>query len=155
MKEDSIRLRITTKEKNDWDQFAKSHKFPSISQMIRYIVSEFIESATKPKENNKQKQLLETNQLIETLTLERNEYMQKINDILGEMRKSKDMTIDYTIKGQILKLLEKHRYKSEDISSIFNKPEHEILVILNDLTEKNMIRLTKTMEYEVINGNNK
>lgn len=155
-KEVAVQVRINEIVKEEWVKFAEDNNFPSISQLIRFAVNEIIEkgikTTTKNSYKNKTEQLQETRDHIEDLQKERLEYMGKINDILSEMREKKDVKIEHNIKSQVLKLLEKHPYRSEDIAGIFNIEESEILITLNDLIKKKIIKLNKNMEYEVLNN---
>lgn len=41
------RIRLYDKEKEEWEKYAEENKFPSVSQFIRYVISECIESGFK------------------------------------------------------------------------------------------------------------
>jgi len=160
-KDSYIRIRVYENEKKDWSEFARKNKFPSLSQFIRYVVSEYIEKGLNRGVNdvnkvNKNIELEQTNKLIEAIKDERKEYMEKVNDILLEMKKSKEISVKFSIKGQLLKLLGKHRYRSEELSEIFNIPEPEILAALNEMIDQKIIDMDDNVKYGVIDdGDNK
>jgi len=157
-KDTYIQIRININEKEIWEKYAIDNKFPSLSQLIRFCVNEIMESGLKKtiksKQTSKQEELQKYEILYEKQEKERISYMGKIDEILSEMRKTQKTKVEYKIKGQILKLLEKHRYRYEDVSEIFNVPESDVLILLNELEQQNIIRQNKKMEYEVVNDRN-
>ena len=159
-----VRIRLYNKEKEEWEQYAKNNKFPSVSQLIRYVVSEYIEHGLKrttKKDNNNiskadlLKMLKEERKEKER---ERDEYFKKIDELLKERRKDLDITVQHNIKGKILKWVEKFNGKlgSEEIADIISLPEPDTVDILNKMQNQELVKLNKQMKYEVIsNENNK
>ena len=154
-----IRIRLYDEEKKKWEKFAKENYFDSISQFVRFIMNEHIEMGMKSQDASKAKKIMEKteeleriNALTATLQEERKEYMDKINDLLLELRRSRDVQISATMKGKILKWLKKVRLGSEEIAEILQVPEPEALDYLNNLIGQGLIRLNKDMKFEIINN---
>lgn len=153
-----IQIRININEKEIWEKYANENKFPSISQLIRFCVNEVMESGLKRTIKNnqisKQEELQRFEDLYNEIKQGRLESMKMIKETLSEIRNTRESKVEYKIKDRILKLLKKHRYEYEDISEIFNVPESDVLILLNELEQKNVIRQNKKMEYEVVNDKN-
>ncbi|MFX0188966.1 MAG: hypothetical protein ACFE8A_14670 [Candidatus Hodarchaeota archaeon] len=154
-KEAYIQIRINTKEKEEWDKFAKENRFPSVSQLIRFAVNEIIERGLKRTiENNnkmnKTEELKQVRELITSFQEERKEYMKEIKELKKEITNSKTIVNKQKLKGQILKLLKFRSYTSEELSIVLEKDEPEIIKICNDLEDKKIIKMKANYEYEVI-----
>jgi len=154
-----VRIRLYNEEKENWETFAKENYFDSISQFVRFIINEHIEMGIKNQDASKAKKIMEKteeleiiNALTQTLKEEREEYMGKINELLLELRRSRDVQISALMKGKILKWLKKVKLSSEEITEILQVPEPEALDYLNKLIDQDLIRLNKDMKFEIINN---
>ena len=152
-----IRIRLYDEEKKKWENFAKENYFDSISQFVRFIINEHIEMGMKSQDASKAKKIMEKTEELEriitaTLQEERKEYMEQINDLLLELRRSRDLKISATMKGKILKWLKKVNLNSEEIAEILQVPEPEALDYLNNLIGQGLIKLNKDMKFEIINN---
>ncbi len=165
-RESYVRIRLYDKEKEDWEMYAEENKFASLSQFIRYVVSEYVESGFNRTidsgSNNNNISKTDLLKIIEgerkEKEKERDEYFKKIDELLMERRKELNITIKHNVKGKILKWVEKFNGKlgSEEIAELIGKPEPEALDILNKMSGQKLIKLNKNMKYQVIfNENNK
>ena len=161
-RESYVRIRLYDREKEDWEKYAEENKFASVSQFIRYVVSEYIEHGlkrTSKADNNRiskadlLKMLKEERKEKEK---ERDEYFKKIDELLKERRKELDITIQHNIKGKILNWVEKFNGKltSEEIADIISLPEPDTIDILNKMQSQELVKLNKQMKYEVISNEN-
>ena len=165
-RESYVRIRLYDKEKEDWEKYAEENKFPSVSQFIRYVISEYIEQGLKRTlKPNKNENSISKSDLLKMLKeekkereKERDEYFKTINDILQERSRLTDIKIEDSIKGKIIKWLEKfpNQLGSEEIAELVGHSEPEALDILNKMSEQNLVKLNKNMKYQVnSNDNNK
>ncbi len=163
-RESFIRIRVFSEEKEEWEKFAESNKFPSLSQFIRYVISEYIEhgfsrslKVSKSDNSNSKTELLKILKAErDSIKEERDKYFKMVNEVLQERRRLTDIKIEDSIKGKILKWLEKfpNQLDSEEIADLIGKSEPETLNILNKMMEQKLIRLNKNMKYQVINYQN-
>lgn len=153
-KEVFVQIRVFEAEKKIWQKYKEDNKFPSLSQMVRFAVDEMIARGDKRTTGNNIEKIQDINKLIQLLIDERKEHIIEREKLKENTQKSKDVVIKHKIKGQILKLLEKSKLKSEDIAEIFNIPEGDTIDTLNFLVDKKLIKLNKNMKYEVINNGN-
>lgn len=165
-RESYVRIRLYDKEKEDWEKYAKKNKFASVSQFIRYVISEYIEQGLKrtTKTSNNENSVSKSD-LLKMLKeekkereKERDDLFKMLNEVLQERSRLTDIRIEDSIKGKILKWLEKfsNQLGSEEISELIGRPESETLDILNKMTDQNLIKLNKNMNYQVLsNENNK
>ncbi|MFW9872678.1 MAG: hypothetical protein ACFFG0_06205 [Candidatus Thorarchaeota archaeon] len=160
-----VRIRLYDKEKEDWEKYAEKNKFASVSQFIRYVISEYIEQGSnRASKTNNNENSVSKSDLLKLLKeekqereKERDEFFMMINEVLQERSRLADIKIEDSIKGKVLKWLEKfpNQLGSEDIAELIGKPEPETLDILNKMTGQKLIKLTKNMKYQVIfNENN-
>lgn len=164
-RESYVRIRLYDKEKKDWEKYAEENKFDSVSQFIRYVISEYIEHGLKrtTKISNNENSVSKSD-LLKMLKdekkereKERDEFFRMINEVLQERSRLTDIKIEDSIKGKILKWLEKfpNQLGSEEIAELIGKQESEALDILNKMTGQSLIKLNKNMKYQVIfNENN-
>ena len=153
-KEVFVQIRVFEAEKELWQKYKKDNKFPSLSQMVRFAVDEMIARGDKRTTENNINKIQEFNKAIQTFMDLSKEQMAVIDGLRENSKKSKKVVVEHKKKGQILKLLEKSKLKSEDIAEIFNIPEPETIDILNYLVDKGIVKLRKDMKYEVINNGN-
>lgn len=165
-RESYIRIRLYDKEKEDWEKYAKENKFPSVSQLVRYVLSEYIEHGLKRTINlGNDNNNISKSDLLKIIKeerkekeKERDEYFKKIDELLMERRKGITLTIEHNVKGKVLKWVEKfpNKLDSEEIAELIGKSEPETLDILNKMQSQKLLKLNKAMKYEVItNGNPK
>ncbi|MHA1671551.1 MAG: hypothetical protein ACTSV5_13400 [Promethearchaeota archaeon] len=164
-----IRIRVIGEEKEVWEDIAKENKFPSLSQFIRYVISEYIEhgfsrfvvgsesdnSKSKKEELKKlQAERKAIKEEREAIKEERGKYHKWINEILQERKRLTDIKVEDSIKGKILKWIDKFPSKlgSIDIAEIIGKSESEALDILNKMEDRVLIKLNKNFKYRVINN---
>ncbi len=161
IKQKWIQVRINEKEKKDWEKFATDNKFPSVSQLVRFAVNEIIEKGIttsadigKFGKNAIDKDFVKG--MVSEWKEERKEFFQKITELYAADKEAKSIEEKYKITERVLKLLEKNKFKSEDIADIFGLPESDIVSILNDLIDKKIVIFNKKMEYMLVeeNGNN-
>ena len=128
-RESYVRIRLYDKEKEDWEKYAEENKFASLSQLIRYVVSEYIEHkfsrSLKTSNNNNN---ISKNELLEMLKeekkereKERDEYFKTINNVLQERSRLIDIKIEDSIKGKIIKCNPK-KVKVKVSTGIYNVP---------------------------------
>jgi len=163
-RESYVRIRLYDKEKEDWEKYAEENKFASVSQFIRYVISEYIEHGLKRTlKTNNDKNSISKSDLLKMLKeerrekeKERDEYFKKIDELLKERRNGIDITIKHNIKGKILKWLEKFNGKldSEEIAELISLPEPDTIDILNKMQGQELVKLNKQMKYEVISNEN-
>ena len=165
-RESYVRIRLYDKEKEDWENYAEENKFASVSQFIRYVISEYIEHGlkrtTRTSNNDNSISKRDLLKIIEEerreKEKERDEYFKKIDELLKERRNGLDITIKHNTKGKILKWVEKFKGKldSEEISELISLPEPDTIDILNKMQGQELVKLNKQMQYEVkANENNK
>lgn len=159
-RESYVRIRLYDKEKEDWENYAEKNKFASVSQFIRYVISEYIEHGLKRttqtgnNDNNISKRDLL--KIIEEerreKEKERDEYFKKIDELLKERRNGLDITIKHNTKGKILKWVEKFNGKlgSEEIAELISLSEPQTIDILNKMQGQELVKLNKQMKYEVL-----
>jgi len=93
-KEKWIQVRMNDKEKEEWEKYALENNFPSLSQFVRFCVTEFIEKDIKTTvELNSIEQNAKDKEIIREIILEwkeeRKEFFQKITDILYYKKRKK------------------------------------------------------------------
>ncbi|MHA1147577.1 MAG: hypothetical protein ACTSR8_04980 [Promethearchaeota archaeon] len=154
-----VRIRLYDEEKENWEVFAKENNYDSISQFIRYVINEYIEHGFKKQEADTVKSIVEKaeeinsiNTLVEMFMEDRKEYMNKINEILLELRRSRDVRVSSSMKGKIMKWLKKIKLSSEEIADLIQTSEPDALDILNDLVDQNLIKLREDMKYELVSN---
>ncbi|MFW9970767.1 MAG: hypothetical protein ACFFDF_11270 [Candidatus Odinarchaeota archaeon] len=163
-RESYIRIRLYDKEKEEWEKYAEENKFPSVSQFVRYVISEYMEHGLRRTintgNNNNNVSKTDLLRIIEDerreKEKERDEYFKKIDEILLERRKELNITIEHNIKGKILKWVEKFNGKltSEELAELVNLPEPDTIDILNKMQGQHLVKLNKKMKYEVISNEN-
>ncbi len=79
-----------------------------------------------------------------------NEEKQKKREKKLRNRKANDIKIERKHKEHVLKLLEKHKYTSEDIADIYGLPEKYIIDVLNELIDQGIVKLNKNLNYELV-----
>lgn len=161
-RETYIKIRLYDKVKEDWERFSKDNKFASLSQFIRYVISEYIEHgftrfltvSKNDSSNSKTEELKKLEAEREAIKEEREKYIKLINEVLQESRRLTDIKIEDSIKGKILKWLDKfpNKLDSEEIAELIGKSEPETLDILNKMEDQKLIKLNKNMKYRVINN---
>jgi predicted HTH transcriptional regulator len=145
-----IQVRVKPREKEEWIRFVNEHnEFTYLSELVRFCVREYIEKGFKEEKNENLKPVI--TDLINVLREERKEYIEKIDQVLESNRESKGVKIERKHKERVLKLLEKHKYTSEDIADIFGLPEKYIIDVLNELIDQGLIKLNKNLNYELVN----
>lgn len=163
-RESYVRIRLYDKEKEDWEKYAEENKFASVSQFIRYVISEYIEHGLKrtSKTSNNENSVSKSD-LLKMLKeekkereKERDEFFRMINEVLQERSRLTDIKIEDSIKGKILKWLEKfpNQLESEEIGELIGKTESEALDILNKMINQKLIKLNRNMKYQVIFNEN-
>jgi len=170
-KESFIRIRVFDSVKKKWKDYAEDNKFPSLSQLIRYVMDEYIvrgfirfEKVSKNDNSNSVNEELKKLQAErkaikeerEAIKEEREKYHKWINEILQERKRLTDIKVEDSIKGKILKWVDKfpHKLDSVDIAEIIGKSESEVLDILNKMEDQVLIKLDKNFKYWVINNQN-
>ena len=161
-KESFIRIRVLDNVKKDWKEYAKNNKFSSLSQLIRYVISEYIvygfsRFVTGSKNDNsdaKKEELKKLQAERDAIKEEREKYFKLINEVLQERRRLTDIKVEDSIKGKILKWLDKFPSKldSIDIAELIGKSESEALDILNKMEDQELIKINKNFKYRVINN---
>ncbi len=161
-RESYIRIRLFDKEKEEWEKFAENNKFPSLSQFIRYVISEYIEHGfSRTSKMNSNGNSISKRELLELFKeqygkqeKEIEETKQKINELVKERRRIQNIKVEHGTKGEILKWINKFNGKlgSEDIAELIRMEEPETILMLNKMEEQGLIKQTKDMKYEVINN---
>jgi len=158
-KKGTIQIRVLPEEKTEWIEFVKLHRkeFPSLSQLIRFAVSEVIEKGiTTTIRTNKEDLQTKINQK-DSVLKDLKEEAKRILEAVREKREQNnkaDITIEHDIKGKILKWITKFNGKLdlESIADLINTPEPRTLEYLNKLVAQNLITFNKKMQYEVVNS---
>lgn len=161
-RETYIKIRLYDEVKEEWESFSKKNKFASLSQFIRYVISEYIEhgfrrslTLSKDDNSNSKTELLKTLKAErKAIKEERDKYFKMFNEVLQERRRLTEIKIEDSIKGKILKWLEKfpNLLDSEEIAELIGKSEPETLDILNKMMDQKLIKLNKNMKYQVVNN---
>ena len=161
-RETYIKIRLFEKVKKEWEGYANNNKFASLSQLIRYVISEYIEHGftrflavrENDSSNSKTEELKKLEAERDAIKEEREKYFKMFNEVLQERRRLTDIKIKDSIKGKILKWLDKfpNKLDSEEIAELIGKSEPETLDILNKLEDQILIKLNKNMKYQVINN---
>jgi len=161
-----IRVRLYEKEKDDWEDYAKNNQFPSVSQFVRFVVNDAIEkgynrsSQVSVRDNNLSKnEVLQTyKELYSKQETQLKEYREMVYELMKEMRLRKDIKLEDSIKGKILKWLEMlpNKLGSEEIADLIGGDEIDALKILNKMEiDLKLIKSDKNLKYKVVqNGNN-
>lgn len=136
----TVQIKISEEEKEEWKKFVRENKYSNLSQFIRSAVSEKIERETTIKEERYQINKLKEIQDRDFKELE--EKIEELRELIGEFKVSR------SVEDQILKLLGKKSFNSEDLSEIFNIPETKLIVYLHSLIEKKILKLNRICEYE-------
>jgi len=149
IKDERVYIRINSNEKIRWEKYVKDKKFSSVASMVRFAVEEMIESnfnrmtiTQNPLEQEK-KELDEMKEM-------HSELVEQLQDKIDQLQELTQLKIDEGIKGRILRHLELHPYTSEDLAYVLQEPEHEILIILNELQKQKIIKYNLDNTYEVI-----
>ena len=163
-RETYIKVRLFEKVKKEWEDYAKDNIFASLSQLIRYVIGEYIEHGftrflavrENDSSNSKTEELKKLEAERDAIKEEREKYFKMFNEVLQERRRLTDIKIKDSIKGKILKWLDKfpNKLDSEEIAELIGKSEPETLDILNKLEDQILIKLNKNMKYQVINNQN-
>ncbi|MBD3214694.1 MAG: hypothetical protein GF311_18935 [Candidatus Lokiarchaeota archaeon] len=144
-----VQVRLKPGEKQQWIDFVNSHnEFTYLSELVRYCVREYIEKGEKEDSTENLKPVI--TDLINVLREERKEYIDKIDQVLESNRKANGIKTERKHKEQVLKLLEKHKYTSEDIADIYGLPEKYIIDVLNELIDQGIVGLNKNLNYELV-----
>ena len=149
VKDERIYIRVSLIGKERWEKYTNDKKFSSVSAMVRFAVEEMIESnfnrmtiTQNPLEQEK-KELDEMKEM-------HSELVEQLQDKIDQLQELTQLKIDEGIKGRILRHLELHPYTSEDLAYVLQEPEHEILIILNELQKQKIIKYNLDNTYEVI-----
>lgn len=163
-RESYTRIRLYDKEKEQWEEYANNNKFASLSQFIRYVVSEYIEHGFSrlPKINEKNNMVSKRERLdlyeeqLKIQKKELNETRKKLDELIEERRKEQKIKITHNIKGKILKWVEEFNGElgSEHIADIIALNEPDTVDILNKMEEQEFLRLNKKMKYEMVSNEN-
>lgn len=161
-KESFIRIRVFDNVKEDWAKFAKDNEFPSLSQFIRYVITEyrkhrftrFVKTSKDDNSNAKTEELKKLKAERDAIKEEKEKYFKLINEVLLERRRLTDIKVEDSIKGKILKWIDKFPSKlgSIDIAELIGKSESEALDILNKMEDQELIKINKNFKYRVINN---
>ena len=159
-KKGTIQIRVLPEEKTEWMEYVKIHRkeFPSLSQLIRFAVSEVIEKGiTTTIRTNKEDlktQIQQKNSGMKDLREETNRLLKALAEKREQNNRAMATTIEHDIKGKILKWITKFNGKlySEDIAELINTPEPKTIEYLNKLIDQNLITHNKKMQYEVVNN---
>ena len=161
-KESFIRIRVFDNVKEDWAKFAKDNEFPSLSQFIRYVITEyrkhgftrFVKVSKDDNSNVKTEELKKLQAERDAIKEEKEKYFKLINEVLLERRRLTDIKVEDSIKGKILKWIDKFPSKlgSIDIAELIGKSESEALDILNKMEDQELIKINKNFKYRVINN---
>jgi len=160
-----IRIRLYEKEKEVWENFVdkNKNKFPTVSHFIRYIVNEYIEKdphqtvKNTTNGNNVSKRdlltMLKEQYNRQDKTIEG--YMKKVDELLEEGRKDKEIVIEHSVKGKILDWIGRfpNKLASEDIADLINQKEPEALIILNEMEKQELLECNKDMTYNLLGDN--
>lgn len=134
-----VKIIISKNMKKSWKKFTEREEYPSVSQMIRNAVNDFIRNNNK---NKKQKELEQIQEQLNRVEKERDELIHLHKELIEQMKELNKTNIDSktemrnrNIKYEIIALLGKGSSSSINLSKILNIPETEILICLNEMQE--------------------
>lgn len=148
-KTERLEIVLTPEQKNRWEEYKDNNNFPSLAQMIRFSVEEIIEGKLSRSLINQDPLEQEKKEIAEMKKIQA-EMIDQLKEKMEEFTQITKIKVKESLKGQILRHLEKSNYFYEDLAYVLNKPEFDILVCLNQLQKEDLIKLNKNDTYGVI-----
>lgn len=156
-----VNIRVPKAYKEEWEAFAKKHKFPSFTQFIIFAVNEVVERGIKREVVQEQmgmggmdyvfvKDMMQQNQI------QQEKYMKKMDELVGVLSNLPSIKKMPELKKWIRKDIMRMSNTSEALAEFYEVEEAEVLTILHELVDKGEVRLNnEEMKYEgVKDGNN-
>ena len=148
-KTERLEIVLTPDQKNRWEEYKNDNNFPSLAQMIRFSVEEMIEGKLSRSSISQDPLEQEKKEIVEMKKIQ-DEMIDQLKEKMEEFSRIAKIKVNESLKGQILRHLEKSNYFYEDLAYVLNKPEADVVVCLNQLQKENLVIMNKNGSYGVI-----